>query len=247
MSHESTRSKSVVWLTPPSIIDALGGWQSFDFDPCAAPEPRPWPTALRMNARLDGNGLLMEWHGRVWLNPPYDDDVIGQWLGRMADHGRGTALLGVRTENKAWHRYVWPVASGMLFLKGRLHFCRPDGSVSKSNAGHASVLVSYGQDDLDRLAASGIAGHFQALRVARYLLVEALVGTWGDEVRAFLESQSGPISLGEAYRHFSRHPKARRNRHWQAKVRQQLQAHAIRVGPGRYQRTGGCAARLPGL
>ena len=246
MSHESTRSKSVVWLTPPSIIDALGGWQSFDLDPCAAPEPRPWPTARRMNARLDGNGLLMEWHGRVWLNPPYDGDGIGGWLAKMARHGRGTALLGVRTENDAWHVHVWPRASGMLFLHGRLHFCRPDGRVAKGNAGHASVLVAYGQDDLDRLAESGIGGHFQPLRLARYLLVEALVGTWSEEVRRFLEERGGPVSLGEAYRHFARHPKARRNRHWQAKVRQQLQGLAVRVGPGRYQRSDECA-RLPGL
>jgi hypothetical protein len=245
MSHESTTSKSVVWLTPPSIIDALGGWRSFDFDPCAAPEPRPWPTARRMNARLDGNGLLMRWHGRVFLNPPYDGDAIARWLAKMARHDRGTALLGVRPENEAWFEHVWPVAAGMLFLRGRLHFCRPDGRVAKGNAGHASVLVAYGQDDLDRLAASGIDGHFQPLRFARYLLVEALVGTWGDEVRRFLESQGGPVSLGEAYRHFAAHPKARRNRHWQAKVRQQLQTHGVRVAPGRYRRADEC--RLPGL
>lgn len=246
MSHESTTSKSVVWLTPPSIIDALGGWRSFDLDPCAAPEPRPWPTALRMNARLDGNGLLMDWHGRVWLNPPYDGDSIGRWLAKMAQHGRGTALLGVRPENEAWHTHVWPRAAGMLFLRGRLHFCRPDGRVAKGNAGHASVLVAYGEEDLDRLAASGVDGHFQPLRFARYLLVEALVGTWGDEVRRFLERQGGPVSLGEAYRHFAGHPKARRNRHWQAKVRQQLQTHGVRIAPGRYARSGECA-RLPGL
>lgn len=238
MSHESTRSKSVVWLTPPSIIDALGGWRSFDLDPCAAPEPRPWPTARRMNARLDGNGLLMEWHGRVWLNPPYDGDRIAGWLAKLAQHDRGTALLGVRPENEAWHTHVWPRASGMLFLRGRLHFCRPDGSVAKGNAGHASVLVSYGQEDLDRLAACGIDGHFQPMRFARYLLVEALTGTWADEVRAFLNRATGPVSLGDAYRHFARHPKAQRNRHWQAKVRQQLQVVGVRVAPRVYQLAG---------
>lgn len=235
MSHERTRSKSVIWLTPPSVIDALGGWRSFDLDPCAAPEPRPWPTALRMNAQLDGNGLLMEWSGRVWLNPPYGGDIAA-WLAKMAQNDQGTALLGVRSETEAWQVHVWPRASGMLFLDGRLRFCRPDGKVAKGNAGHASALVAYGPDDLERLAAANIAGHFQPLRFARYLLVEALSGTWGEEVRRFLESQRGPVSLGEAYRHFSRHPKARRNRHWQAKVRQQLQAHAVRVAPGRYQR-----------
>lgn len=234
MSHESPISKTHVWLTPPNIVEALGGWRSFDLDPCAAPEPRPWPTARRMNARLDGNGLLIEWRGRVWLNPPYDADVIGAWLAKMAQNNRGTALLAVRTENDAWHRHVWPVATGMLFLRGRLHFCYPNGRVAKDSAGHASVLVAYGQEDLDRLAASGIDGHLQPLRMARFFLVEALVGTWGEEVRGFLESQGSAVSLGEVYRHFAGHPKARSNRHWQAKVRQQLQRHGVRVGPARY-------------
>lgn len=163
MSHESTRSKSVVWLTPPSIIDALGGWQSFDLDPCAAPEPRPWPTAQRMNARHDGNGLLMDWHGRVWLNPPYDGDRIGGWLAKLAHHGRGTALLAVRSSNEVWHEHVWPRAAAMLFLKGRLQFYRPNGRLSEGRPGHASVLVAYGDDDRDRLAASTIEGHFQLI------------------------------------------------------------------------------------
>ena len=245
-SHESTQSKSHVWLTPAPVLDALGGWQSFDLDPCAAPPPQPWPTALRMNARVDGNGLLIEWDGRVWLNPPYDGDGIARWLARMAAHGRGTALLGVRPENEAWHEFVWPRAHGLLFLRGRLHYHHPDGRRAKGNAGHASVLAAYGQEDLDRLAASSLDGALVPLRLARFFVVEGLTGTWGEEVRRFLESQGGPVNLSDAYRHFARHPKARRNRHWQAKVRQQLQTHGVRVGPGRYRRAS-CDGRLPGL
>lgn len=163
MSHESSRSKSVVWLTPPHIVEALGGWDSFDLDPCAAPEPRPWPTARRMNAQRDGNGLLMEWSGRVWLNPPYDGDRISGWLRKMAANNRGTALLAVRTENEAWHEFVWGRSTGMLFLRGRLRFHRPDGSVSKGRPGHASVLVAFGDDDAERLRASGLDGYFEPM------------------------------------------------------------------------------------
>lgn len=246
-NHEATRSRSHVWLTPRAILDALGGWRSFDLDPCAAPEPRPWPTALTMNAKADANGLLIRWRGRVWLNPPYDGDGIARWLSRLAAHGRGTALLGARTENEAWHQFVWPRAHGLLFVKGRLFFHHPDGRRARGNAGHASVLAAYGQDDLDRLAASGIDGALVPLRFARYLLVDGLTGTWGEEVRAFLEEQRGPVSLSEAYRHFATHPKTRRNRHWRAKVRQQLQAHGVRVSRGTYRRPEWDAERLPGL
>lgn len=240
--HESPRARTSVWLTPPSVIDALGGWQSFDLDPCAAPEPRPWRTAVRMNAQADANGLLIRWHGRVWLNPPYDADVVGKWLSRLADHGRGTALIFARTDTEAFRREVWERATGLLFLHGRLYFHAADGRRARKNAGAPSVLCAYGQDDLDRLAASSLAGTLFPLKMARFIVIDGLVGTWGEEVRAFLDAQAGPVSVSDAYRYFARHPKARGRRHWQAKVRQQLRENGVRVGPATYRR-----ARCDGL
>ena len=44
MSHHDSRNEITTdtWLTPKWVMDALG---VFDLDPCAAPHPRPWPTA----------------------------------------------------------------------------------------------------------------------------------------------------------------------------------------------------------
>lgn len=236
MKHESTSPGTTVWLTPPHIIDALGGWESFDLDPCACSLPRPWPTARRMNSREDANGLQIRWHGRVLLNPPFTDGEVSRWLGRMVGHGRGTVVLGARTDTKAWHRYVWEEASGLLFMKGRVYYCRPDGSVAKRNAGHPTVLAAYGQDDLDRLAACELPGRLVPLRFARFVLVEALgPGTWSDEMISWLRRQRGPVDVSDAYRAFARHPKAARNPNWQAKVRQKLREHARRVGPALYE------------
>jgi len=47
------------WLTPPAILHALG---DFDLDPCAAPSPRPWPTAAR-HIELPEDGLTANWGG----------------------------------------------------------------------------------------------------------------------------------------------------------------------------------------
>ncbi|MGH7186745.1 MAG: hypothetical protein ACREIB_10780 [Pseudomonadota bacterium] len=43
--HQSARARTDVWLTPPAVLEAIGGWESFDLDPCA-PATRPWPMAL---------------------------------------------------------------------------------------------------------------------------------------------------------------------------------------------------------
>ena len=234
--HHSHAAGTTTWLTPPSVIEALGGWQSFDLDPCAAPAPRPWPTARRMNAAADADGLSIAWDGRVWLNPPYSAAVIATWMRRLADHGSGTALIFARTETRAFFEQVWERAHGLLFLRGRLRFHRADGSRAR-DGGAPSVLCAYGADDMDRLAASELAGAFVPLRFARFTMVAGLDQTWSDLMIDFLSRQSGPVSVSEAYRFFARHPRARANPNWQAKVRQKLAEHALRLDRGIYART----------
>lgn len=232
--HQSANSGTTTWLTPRPIIWALGGPDSFDLDPCAAPAPRPWPTAQAMNAEADGDGLALEWWGRVWLNPPYSSADIERWLTKLADHARGTALIFARTETAAFERQIWARASGLIFLYGRLHFHYPDGQRAKANAGAPSVLVAYGQDDAERLAACNIAGAFVPLRMPRFTALGGLASTWPEIMREWIMAQRGPISVSDAYRHFARHPKAAGNRNVRAKVRQQLALVARRIEPGRF-------------
>ncbi|WP_223160903.1 phage N-6-adenine-methyltransferase [Salinicola aestuarinus] len=82
------------WLTPPSILEALG---SFDLDPCS-PVERPWDTASE-HLTLHDDGLSAAWRGRVWLNPPYGRET-GLWLEKLAEHGDGIALVFARTETE---------------------------------------------------------------------------------------------------------------------------------------------------
>lgn len=148
------RAITTTWLTPRAVIEALG---PFDLDPCAAPSPRPWPTADR-HIELPEDGLAADWSGRVWLNPPYGAETW-RWLARLAEHGDGIALIFARTETVGFAREVWDKASGMLFLHGRLSFARPDGSVGR-NSGAPSVLVAYGHAAAERLRRSGLGGTF---------------------------------------------------------------------------------------
>lgn len=161
--HQSTVMASDTWLTPPNILEALG---PFDLDPCAAPVPRPWPTATQHFVRED-DGLTRPWpiDSRVWLNPPYSRET-SKWLARLADHGRGTALIFARTETSMFVEHVWKRASALLFLEGRLHFFHPDGTRAKGNSGAPSVLVAYGDYDAERLASSGLPGALTTWRWA---------------------------------------------------------------------------------
>jgi hypothetical protein len=123
-------------LTPRYILDALG---KFDLDPCAALD-QPWATAKR-HLTVKDDGLKKPWAGRVWLNPPYGEQTA-MWLENMAKHRNGIVLIYARTETQMFFDHVWSRANGILFLKGRISFCRPDGSRG-ADAGAPSVLVSY--------------------------------------------------------------------------------------------------------
>ena len=125
------------WLTPKYILSALG---KFDLDPCAA-LGQPWPTAKRQLTIKD-DGLKKTWQGRVWLNPPYGDRT-GLWLAKMATHRDGIALVYARTETQMFFDSVWGKANGIFFFKGRVSFCRADGTTAAEVAGAPSVLVSF--------------------------------------------------------------------------------------------------------
>lgn len=153
-SHQSARMKSDEWLTPPWIIERLG---PFDLDPCYMQDP-PFKTASRIFTREE-DGLAHEWEGRVWLNPPYGKEAA-EWLRRLAQHNKGTALIFARTETDMFFRYVWEKAEALLFIRGRLHFYYPDGRRSKTNTGGPSVLIAYGLQDAVKLQRSDIDGKF---------------------------------------------------------------------------------------
>jgi hypothetical protein len=153
-SHQCSIGRSQVHITPYWIIRRLG---PFDLDPAAA-DPRPWDCA-KHNMTEAEDGLAQAWPAgaRIWLNPPFNRYRVAAWVSRLAEHGRGTALLHARTE-AAWFEPCWQRASGILFMADRIHFCRPDGSRQPANSGAPPVLVAFGEPDLMQLRASGIPG-----------------------------------------------------------------------------------------
>jgi hypothetical protein len=151
-SHHSANAGKDEWLTPPGILQALG---DFDLDPCS-PVNRPWPTAREHYTILD-NGLKKPWKGRVWCNPPYGS-ATGIWLGRLADHGNGIALIFARTETEMFFSQVWTRAQAVLFIEGRLYFHHVTGQRAAANSGAPSVLVAYGSANVETLERCGIPG-----------------------------------------------------------------------------------------
>lgn len=236
--HQSAVAASEVWLTPPDILAALG---QFDLDPCAAPDPRPWPTAANHYAQPRQDGLVLPWYGRVWLNPPYGR-AMTPWLKKLAQHAKGTALIFARTETDAFFNYVWDEADALMFLRGRLHFHLPDGTRAKMNGGAPSVLIAYGAEDAERLIESNLDGHIVANKrpVMIHLSItrNEPVPAWKTIVVETIREMGGEAGLQELYKALETHPKAKANPHFRAKIRQTIaRAGLERVDEGRYALT----------
>jgi hypothetical protein len=157
LGNESTVAGTDVWLTPPYVIEALG---EFDLDPCASVD-RPWDTA-KSHYTIEDDGLLQPWFGRVWCNPPYGPK-LGPFLRKMAEHNNGIALVFARTETRAFFDFVWNEATAIFFIKGRLRFYKPDGSIG-GTAGSPSVLIAYGDSQAEILKNCNLQGKYVRIK-----------------------------------------------------------------------------------
>lgn len=134
-------SKSAEWYTPDAIVErvmeALG---DIDLDPCADPD-HGIPAMAHMTAADDG--LARDWFGRVYMNPPYGQE-IKYWARKLRDEfdsGRvdaAIALVPARTDTDWWELLnTFPVC----FAHGRLRF-----SGHKTGAPFPSALIYLGAD-----------------------------------------------------------------------------------------------------
>lgn len=147
-----------VWLTPPNLIKSLG---EFDLDPCS-PNNLPWHTAKNFYSLDNGqDGLLLDWYGRVWLNPPYSNWAL--FVEKLKHHGNGIALIFARTETRGFFEHIWNDADSILFLKRRVKFVKADLSGGGSSTA-PSVLIAYGANNTLALEASGLEGKLIKLK-----------------------------------------------------------------------------------
>ena len=113
-------AQTCVWPTPDHLFEKLNAEFRFELDVCCLPE----------NAKCgkyftpDDDGLLQNWFGTVWCNPPYGNRIV-DWVEkayRESHNGVTTVmLLPVRTDTRWFHSWVIGKAE-IRFLKGRLKF-----------------------------------------------------------------------------------------------------------------------------
>lgn len=146
MPEAMTRSDSPEWYTPPEIVAAaqevLG---QIDLDPCSNDADEPNVPAVAHYTQPD-DGLTQLWGGKVYMNPPYGDEIIG-WVRKLVDeHESGRvpeaiALVPARVDTQ-WWQLVRDLP--VCFVEGRLKF------VGAENSAPFPSAVLYLGDNLGR-------------------------------------------------------------------------------------------------
>ena len=149
-TFERSANSTDEWYTPKEIIDALG---EFDLDPCAPMHPL-WPTVQQA-----GQWSYTKLGGRIWLNPPYSKPLMWQFVEKLAEHGNGIALLFNRCDSNKFQDIIFKKATGMMFLRNRIKFFRPDGTRGNS-PGCGSILIAFGEENAEILRTCDIAGKY---------------------------------------------------------------------------------------
>lgn len=112
-------SKTDMWSTPNHIFKRYDDIYHFNLDVCATKE----------NAKCENyfteeqNGLIQEWTGICWMNPPYGRE-IGKWMKKAYESSLSGAivvcLVPSHTDTAWWHDYC--MKGEIEFLRGRLKF-----------------------------------------------------------------------------------------------------------------------------
>lgn len=146
--HVSNNSGNNEWYTPPELIEAakivLG---AIDLDPASSATANAKIKAKRFYSERE-NGLLDKktWKGRVWMNPPYSSELVGDFCAKLVRHvDRGDVLAAIVLVNNAtetqWFGQLIGVASSVCFPAKRVRFWSPNGVAGAPLQGQAIIYI----------------------------------------------------------------------------------------------------------
>lgn len=130
-AHVGNNSGNSEWYTPQKYVEAVHEVMGFiDTDPCSCEAANEVVRAETFFTE-EQDGLQQEWHGCVYVNPPYGDGTVEEFAVKLLlelDAGRATQaifLVNNCTETK-WFQTLICHAAAVCFPCGRISFWSPD-------------------------------------------------------------------------------------------------------------------------
>lgn len=144
MAGYTATAKRTDWWTPPELVERVravfGG--AIGLDPCGSPGSAV--KAIREYYLPSENGLALDWnYPSVFVNPPYGRGIAA-WVQKCVEVAHGVEvilLLPAATGTKHWQDAIFPTASAINFIRGRLKFVG-----AADDAPMPCALVYWGRD-----------------------------------------------------------------------------------------------------
>lgn len=140
MNKELMFSSEVhTYSTPQWLFDKLNSQFNFTLDACADKSNHKCDKYYTEN----DNGLIQNWNDEtVWINPPYGQ-MQKTWVRKAYDefvnnNATCVLLIPARVDTALFHDLIFPHATQIQFLKGRLKF-----SGHKNSAPFPSAIVIF--------------------------------------------------------------------------------------------------------
>lgn len=130
------------WHTPNEYLDlARAVLGEIDLDPASHEVAQKRVRAKKYYTRAD-DGLQHEWHGRIWLNPPYAQPLIANFIDKLIAEVKAARVAAavVLTHNytdTAWFQDAAALADAICFTRGRIRFIDADGGLAAPTQGQA--------------------------------------------------------------------------------------------------------------
>jgi phage N-6-adenine-methyltransferase len=156
--HVSHNSGENEWYTPAPFIEAarsvMGG---IDLDPASSEIANRTVKADQIFTEQD-DGLKQDWPiGRIWMNPPYAQPLMGQFANKFASEVRrgseGVVLVNNATET-AWFQTIAAECSAICFPKTRIRFLDPQGNPGAPLQGQAIIYCGPSPDAFEEAFAA---------------------------------------------------------------------------------------------
>lgn len=140
------------WYTPARYVDmAREVMGSIDVDPASNATAQRTVNA-ETHYTVETNGLDKDWMGNVWMNPPYSNPEIQQFVDKViSEHAKGNAKEAIVLTNNSgdtgWHHALQDACAAMCIVKGRIRFESPTRA---SNSPAMGQVFFYFGDDWQR-------------------------------------------------------------------------------------------------
>jgi len=128
------------WYTPAQYVElARAVFGTIDLDPASNERAQK---VVKATTYFDAstNGLAQKWRGRIWLNPPYSQPEIMQFIQKLIDELPNideAILLTHNYTDTAWFHLAAKNVPAICFTRGRIKFYNQNGEGCAPTQGQA--------------------------------------------------------------------------------------------------------------